>query len=201
MYGCVPASTSGFTRRLTRRLPADGPATRDRRRSSLADSTLKHRMSCLEREPHVGLALADAGEDDLARIAAGRDHAGQFADGHDVEARPQTRQQVQDGDIGTGLDGEADQMLAGVEGRIEGAPLAFYRSARIDVARGADLRGDGAQINVLGVEDAAAVRKIIHGDSLGLWLFYPAVVRQVEVALLAAGGNQQQAQRPDRHPA
>ena len=46
MYGCVPASTSGFMRRLTRAVRPTAVATRDRRRSSLADSTLKHRMSC-----------------------------------------------------------------------------------------------------------------------------------------------------------
>ena len=40
----------------------------------------------LERALHLVGALADAGEHDLGRIAAGREHALQLADRHDVEA-------------------------------------------------------------------------------------------------------------------
>ena len=44
--------------------------------------------------------LADAGEDDLARIAAGGDHARELAAGDDVEAAAQPREQIQDREVG-----------------------------------------------------------------------------------------------------
>lgn len=63
------------------------------------------------------------------RVAPGGQHPFQLTEGNDVESGTQARQQVQHGDIGTGLHGEADQMLAGLEGLVEGTPLPFYRRA------------------------------------------------------------------------
>ena len=45
------------------------------------------------RELDFGLALADAGKERLARIAARRQHARELAARHDVEARAQAREQ------------------------------------------------------------------------------------------------------------
>ena len=102
------ASTSGLTR-------IEKPAFTPRRAamasisaSSASDSQLKLWMPFAARTRPPSRGLADAGEHDLRRIAAGLQHAKQLAAGDDVEAGAGFRQQRQHGQRRVGLDGVAD---------------------------------------------------------------------------------------------
>jgi hypothetical protein len=62
-----------------------------------------------KRRAHFLARLADAGEDDLVRAAAGRQDPRQFTAGNDVEAGAEIGEELEDGEVGVGLDRVADQ--------------------------------------------------------------------------------------------
>ena len=115
MYGCVFGSTSGFTRNETGARCAGSAATRSMRSSSLPDSTLKQRMPAASAWRISACALADAGEHDLARIAAGGDDARELAAGDDVEAGAEPREHVEDREVRVRLHRVAHQVVASGE--------------------------------------------------------------------------------------
>ena len=118
----------------------------------------------LQREAHLGLALGHAGEDHLGRIPTRRQHPRQLAAGDDVKAGAQTSQQVQDGDVGVGLDRVADQMGYVPRRLIEGVPVALQGGAGVDVERGAVLLGQLLQICLFGLQlTGGVVVKVIQG--------------------------------------
>jgi hypothetical protein len=122
----------------------------------------------LQRAPDLVGALAHTREDDPGRIAAGGQHPLQLADRDDVETRTQSREHVQDREIGVGLDREADQMRMIAKGAFEGAPVAFDRRARIDIAGRAETFGDLGERHILGVEESVAVVEVIHAACRGI---------------------------------
>ena len=63
----------------------------------------------IERKGHLGARLADAGEDDAVRRHARGQRAAQFAFGDDVHAGAEIAQRLDDGLVGIGLDGVADE--------------------------------------------------------------------------------------------
>jgi hypothetical protein len=65
------------------------------------------------------MLAANAGEHHFARVAARCQHALQFASGDDVEARTQTREHVEDGEIRVGFHRVADEMLTTLQSRAE----------------------------------------------------------------------------------
>ena len=73
------------------------------------------------------LALADTGEDHFGSIAAGRDDAFEFADRDNVKTRSETREDVQNSEVGVCLDGIADEMRMAFEGVVECMPVSFER--------------------------------------------------------------------------
>ncbi len=95
MYGCVPGSTSGLTRRAYRRAHAHAL----RQTVQMFEFARRFDVEAVDRERerllHFGVALADPGEDDFARIAAGCYDARELAAGDDVEAAAQTREEVE----------------------------------------------------------------------------------------------------------
>ena len=111
--------------------------------------------ACRQRGLHLGRGLADAREHDLRRIAAGGDHPRQLAAGNDVEAASEAREDVQHSEVGIRLDGVANEMRNARERGVECAEPAFERSARVDVAGGAEALGDRRQRHAFGVELAA----------------------------------------------
>ena len=94
MYGCVEASTSGFTRIADARLhiPADG--------QRIDQGKLRFRLAveavdaALERIVDLIGGLADARENHSGRIPASLDHTEQFAARDDVETRAGFGQQA-----------------------------------------------------------------------------------------------------------
>jgi hypothetical protein len=118
----------------------------------------------LEREAHLGFGLADAREDGLARVAAGCDHAQQFAAGDDVEAGAFARQQVEDGEVRIGLHRVADEGVAAFTRVAVGGEVLQQGRLRIDIGRRAEFLGNAGQWGALGVQDAVLVRKMRHGS-------------------------------------
>ena len=118
--------------------------------------------ACGERLAHVVAALAHAGEYGLSRIAAGRNHACQFAARNDVETAAHSREQIQDGKIRIGFHRVADQMRSCPEGPVVVAESLLERRAGIDKARRAELHADLRQRDVFGKELAVAQRKDAH---------------------------------------
>ena len=104
-------------------------ATSARRSSSAAGFHVEAADAGVQGEAHLGGGLADAGEDHLASIAAGGQHAGQFAAGDDVEAGAQLGEYRQHAKAGVGLDRVAHQRLAQAEGALVGVE-AWVSAAR-----------------------------------------------------------------------
>jgi hypothetical protein len=140
-------------------------ATSLRRASSASDSTLK--------QPMPGHGLADAGEHDLARIAAGLQHARQLAARDDVEARAQFRQHLQHGQARVGLDRVAHEVLMRGQRLVERMEVPRQCRPRIDVQRRAVAASELGQRHVLGVQLAVAVLEVVH---YGLSFFSSACV-------------------------
>ena len=85
-----------------------------------------------ERRLHLRFGLADAGEDDLARITADSDHAGELSCGDDVEAAALSCKKIEDGEVGVRFHRVADQVRNRRECRVEGAIRAFQHRLRVD---------------------------------------------------------------------
>ncbi|MNE50398.1 hypothetical protein D3C80_1449680 [compost metagenome] len=149
----------------------------------------------LQRPAHVVAALADAGEDDLARLATGGQDAFQFAARDDVEAGAETCQHVQHAQVGVGLDGEADQVRHALQGIGVGVVLRLDVGARVDVGRRAEALGDGGHGHAFREQLTVAVDKGLHGTplekdvSVAFLCRFP-VIRQVQRAFLATACEQ-----------
>ena len=153
---------SGLMRRLIAAVRCSSAATRSSRTSSLSDSTLKHMIPAESACAHLLLRLAHAGEDDLAGIAARREHARELAARNDVEPASQARKEVQHREARIGLDRVAHQVVGAGERRIVGAPGLDERRARVDEARRSVLLGDPAERDRLGVQLAVPVVEVVH---------------------------------------
>ena len=119
-----------------------------------------------QRTAHLLGRLADAGEHDLGRIAAGRQHAIEFAARDDVETRAQTREQVQYRQVGVGFDGVADEMVAPGQRGIEGAEAFLDGGTRIDITGRANLVRDIGEMHVLGMQLPVLIGKGIHDGAM-----------------------------------
>ena len=119
----------------------------------------------LERQRHFGAGLADAGKNDLVRGHAGGAGAAQLALGDDVHPGAQARQGGEHRLIGIGLHRVAHQRRAIGEGGAEDAKMPFDGGARIAIERRADLAGNSGEIDVLGMQRAAAIGEMVHGDA------------------------------------
>ena len=108
------------------------------------------------------VALADAREHDLARIAAGGDDARELAAGDDVEAGPEPREHAQDREVRVRLQRIAHQVLASGEGRRECAERVLEGGARVDVAGGAEARRNRIERDRLDVQPPVAEREVRH---------------------------------------
>ena len=95
----------------------------------------------LQRIGHLGARLADAGEDDLVGGDAGGAGAAQLALRHHVHAGPEARQRGDDGLVGIGLDGVADQRVETGEGLLQHAVVPLQGRRRVAIEGGADLLG------------------------------------------------------------
>lgn len=116
-----------------------------------------------QRQAHFLDALADARKNHFARIAAGCEHAQQFAARDDVEAGALAREQVEDRQVGIGLHRVADECVAPRASVGVGAEIGQQRRLRIHIGGRAELRGDAGQGGAFGVQHAGVVREMRHG--------------------------------------
>ncbi len=106
----------------------------------------------VEREGHLLLGLADAGEGDAVRRDVDRECAAQLALGDHVHAGAERRQGCEHAEIGIGLDGVADERVGGRgEGVGEHPVVALKRRRRIAIEGRADRIGERAQVDLLGM--------------------------------------------------
>jgi hypothetical protein len=95
-----------------------------------------------KRIAHFRDALADAREDRVLRAATRRQYAREFATGHDIETRAESREHIEHGKIAVRLDRDMD-LRAPARARVcVGVPRIGQRRARIDVKWGAELFGE-----------------------------------------------------------
>ena len=106
---------SGLTRKAIGARRPRLRATASTRASSASDSRLMQPNALFQRVADLGFGLADAGKQRLARFAARRQHPGELAAGHDVEAGAEAREQREDGEIRICLDRVADLRVAALE--------------------------------------------------------------------------------------
>jgi len=109
-----------------------------------------------QREFDFGCRLAHAGENHLARAAAGGQYALEFAAGDDVETGAQPGEGGKDGQVGIGLHGVADQRVAARKAGGEFVPGVGQRALGINIAGRAIFVGDARQGDALGVQFAVA---------------------------------------------
>ncbi|MNK99209.1 hypothetical protein D3C87_1195960 [compost metagenome] len=114
-----------------------------------------------QRQRHVGLALGHAREHHLARVAAGGQHAQQFAAGHDVETGAQLGKDLQHGKVRIGLHGELHMRVAALAGGGVGLVGRGQCGARVDVGRRAELGRDTGQRHLFDSQGAVAAGKEI----------------------------------------
>ena len=135
-----------------------------------------------QRKAHLGFALGDAGEDHLGRITARRQHPGQLAAGDDVKARTEACQQIEQGQVGVGLDRVADQVGNVASRLVEGMPVAFQGGAGVDIERSAVLVGKLLQGKLFGLKlTVCVVVKVIQGG--GSFLDYCGAASEAGVAV------------------
>ncbi len=106
----------------------------------------------VEREGHLLLGLADAGEGDAVGRHIHRERAAQLAFGHHIHAGAEPRQGGEHAEIGVGLDRVADERVRGRgEGFGEHPVVALKRRRRIAIEGRADRVRERAQIDLLGM--------------------------------------------------
>jgi len=110
--------------------------------------------ACIQCSTQFIRSFANTGKHHLGRIAARCQHAGQLAAGDDVETGAHAREQVEDGQAGVGLDGEAHQMVSTGKTGLEFCECGFKRLTRIDVAGGAISAGNLGQCDIFGMQRA-----------------------------------------------
>ena len=116
----------------------------------------------LQRIGHLRARLADAGEDDLVGGDAGGAGAAQLALRHHVHAGAEARQRGDDGLVGVGLDGVADQRVETGEGLLQHAVVPLQRRRRVAIEGRADLLGDAGEAHALRMEGAADIAEVVH---------------------------------------
>ena len=92
---------------------------RPRACSSSSLSTLNRKTSLFEAVAHLGVGLADAGEDDLVAGAAGLEGAVQLAAAGHVEAGAVLGHEPAEAEVAVGLDAVADERVGRGERRLE----------------------------------------------------------------------------------
>ena len=133
MYGCVPASMSGFTRTEMR-------ALRDRR-CACSSSRVELRRAFDVEQPMPSFSAKSISAPDLptpekmtlARIAAGAQHALEFAARDDVEAGAERREQIQHREIAVRLHRIADAMRQRLQAPLRALRIEGEMRARIDI--------------------------------------------------------------------
>lgn len=114
---------------------------------------------------HFARLLAHAGKDDLACGNSRGQGTAHLTFRYHVGTGAEARQGLQDGLIGIGFQGVADQRIHFGKGRGKDLVVPFDGGRRIAVEGGADRAGDIGNADVLGMENAVLVIEMIHEKS------------------------------------
>jgi len=118
----------------------------------------------LEAVLHLGVRLADAGEDDLCALAAGAEGSIKLAAGGDVEPAPMIGHQFADAQVRVRFHRIRDDRLRFRERGLDRLQMMEQRGLRIHVHRRAVFLGQFRNGDVFTEQGAVAVREMIHGD-------------------------------------
>ncbi len=110
------------------------------------------------------VGLADAREDDLARVGADSQASHQLADRHDVEAGAHRVEQFQDAEIRERLHRVADQMIGAGEGLVENPEMPPKSARAINEEGSLDLARQVGDRHVFGVKLIVAIFEVVHCD-------------------------------------
>ena len=116
-----------------------------------------------ERESHFRWRLADPRKGDFIRGDACRQGAPEFASGDDVHSGAEPRQGFENGQIGIGFNGIANEMRKVSKCRIEYLVMAGQGRRRIAIKGCAYFRRECCEIDILGMHDAVLHREVMHG--------------------------------------
>src|SRR5258706_16412411 len=108
---------------------------------------------------NLRFALAQAGENYLARIAPGGKHAREFSARNDIEARAEARHQPEHREVRVCLHRICDQRLSPRERICEAREIGFDDGTRIDVTGCAELARDLLERHLFAAQRAGAVGK------------------------------------------
>ena len=122
---------------------------------------IKTSIPAVQRVVHFARLLADAGKDDLVGRDAGGESAAHFAFGHDVGARAEASQRLQDGQIGIGLERVSDERLHSANAAKD-LEMPFYRRGGIAIERRSDRLGDVGNADALGMKNAVFIVEMVH---------------------------------------
>ena len=140
IWSSVPASTSGLIRTATEAVRPRRSAMRERLRDLGSALDIDLEDAAPERSLHLGVGLADTGEDDPVRRDSGCERAPELAFRHDIRARAQPGQQPQHRQVPVRLHRIADARRG--QHRLELAVSGFDGVGGIDIGRRADLSRD-----------------------------------------------------------
>jgi hypothetical protein len=99
---------------------------------------------------------------------AGRARALEFAARHHVRAGAETGERLDHRLVGIRLHGVADERVYVGEGMGEYLVVTSERRGRVAIKRGADRAREIGETDRLGVKDAVAIGKVVHGTLGGL---------------------------------
>ena len=111
---------------------------------------------------HLGHGLAHAGIDDLPGVDPCLERPEQLAAGDDVGAAAVTGKQVENSDVGTGLDRKTGQVRCSVEGGIKGREVTLQGGHAVDIQWRSHGIDHLAHRHVLAVQQVVLVVKVMH---------------------------------------
>ena len=176
-YLCVPASTSGLTRKAI--------GARTFLRAGDAIDVIQFRFALdVETKDALGQRIFDflarftnAGESAARAHPAGRKNAKQFAAGNDVESRAFVGKQAQDGAIRVRFNRITNKVIEIAERRFQSTIVIENRAGAVDIKRRSKFLRELLEIDIFAMQAAVAVMKGMHTSTLHtlIWFRFPIV--------------------------
>src|SRR5580704_5659195 len=125
---------------------------------------IDHQDARFQRGLDLLVGLADAGEDNLARVRTDSKASHQLADRHDIEARAHRIEQFKDAQIRERLHRVTDQMIGAGEGLVENPEMPPESTRAINEKWSVDAARQVGERYVFGVKLIVAIFEVVHSD-------------------------------------